>query len=62
MIQQAIERGEDVDAALEMLANQLSNKFLHKPTAVLNQAALQGDTVLLKAAELLFDIDPHAQP
>lgn len=58
---QAIERGEDVDAALEMLANQLSNKFLHKPTAVLNQAALQGDTDLLKAAELLFDIDPHAQ-
>ena len=58
---QALARGENPEAVLETFANQLSNKMLHGPTAVLKQAALQGDTRLLQAAEQLFDSDPHAQ-
>ena len=59
---QALARGDDPDAVLVMLANQLSNKFMHQPTAALKKAALEGNTRLLKAAEQLFDIDPDAQP
>jgi glutamyl-tRNA reductase len=59
---QALARGDDPEAVLVMLANQLSNKFMHQPTAVLRKAALEGNTRLLKAAEQLFDIDPDAQP
>lgn len=58
----ALARGEDVDAVLETLAHQLSNKILHGPTSVLKQAALDGDTALLRAAELLFRLDDDAQP
>ncbi len=58
---QAIARGEAIDTVLDTLAQQLSNKFMHKPSAALKQAALDGNTQLLKAAEQLFDIDSDAQ-
>ena len=47
---------------LVMFAHQLSNKFMHRPTADLKKAALDGNTRLLNAAEQLFGIDPDAQP
>ena len=59
---QALVRGEDADVVLEMLANQLSNKFLHAPTAALKQAARDGDTALMRAAEQIFQLDSDAQP
>ena len=59
---QALARGEDASTVLETLANQLSNKFLHAPTAALKQAARDGDTVLIRAAEQIFQLDSDAQP
>jgi glutamyl-tRNA reductase len=58
---QALARGEDPAAVLEILANQLSNKILHGPTAVWKQAALDGNLELLRAAEQLFQIDTDAE-
>ena len=58
----ALARGEDADAVMETLAHQLSNKILHGPTTALKQAALDGDTALLRAAEQLFRLDDDAQP
>jgi glutamyl-tRNA reductase len=46
--------GEPVDAVLERLARQLTNKLLHAPSAALRQAALDGDADLLRAAERLY--------
>jgi glutamyl-tRNA reductase len=59
---QALARGDSVDEELETLAYQLSNKFMHKPSTALKQAALEGNINLLKAAEQLFDVDSDAQP
>lgn len=58
---QALARGDSADEVLELLAHQLSNKFMHKPSTTLKQAALDGNIELLKAAEKLFDIDSDAQ-
>ncbi len=58
----ALARGESPDSVLESLSNQLSNKLLHAPTLALKQAALDGDTELLRAAERLFELDKHAEP
>jgi glutamyl-tRNA reductase len=57
---QALARGDAPDEVLETLAHQLSNKFMHKPSTVLKQAALEGNISLLKAAEQLFDVDSDA--
>lgn len=48
--------GKDPAKALEFLAHNLTNKLLHAPSASLRQAALSGDTDLLRAAERLFDL------
>jgi glutamyl-tRNA reductase len=58
----ALARGEDPETVLALLAHQLSNKILHGPTLALRQAALDGDTALLRAAEHLFRLDDDAQP
>lgn len=58
---QALARGEAATDVLETLAHQLSNKLLHAPTAALKQAAREGDTALLRAAEQLFQLDSDAQ-
>ena len=57
----ALARGEHPDAVLATLAHQLSNKFLHGPTTALKQAALDGDTGLMRAAEQLFRLDDDAE-
>jgi glutamyl-tRNA reductase len=50
--------GEAADAVLERLARQLTNKLLHAPSAALRQAALDGDSDLLRAAERLYATPP----
>jgi glutamyl-tRNA reductase len=47
--------GRDPEAALQFLANTLTNKLLHAPSANLRAAAQRGDDELLRAAERLFD-------
>ena len=53
---QLIANGRDPGQALEFLANTLTNKLLHAPSASLRDAALRGDTELLRAATRLFEI------
>ncbi len=53
---QLIANGRDPQHALEFLANTLTNKLLHAPSASLRDAALRGDTELLRAATRLFEI------
>jgi glutamyl-tRNA reductase len=47
--------GRSPEQALEFLANTLTNKLLHAPSANLRDAARRGDEDLLRAAERLFD-------
>lgn len=53
---QLLANGRDPQQALEFLANTLTNKLLHTPSASLREAALRGDTELLRAATRLFEI------
>ena len=53
---QLLVNGRDPQQALEFLANTLTNKLLHAPSASLRDAALRGDTELLRAASRLFEI------
>jgi glutamyl-tRNA reductase len=48
-------QGRSPEQALEFLANTLTNKLLHAPSASLRSAALRGDHDLLQAAARLFD-------
>ncbi len=48
-------QGRPPEQALQFLANTLTNKLLHAPSANLRAAALRGDSDLLRAAERLFD-------
>jgi len=47
--------GRSPEQALEYLANTLTSKLLHAPSANLRAAAQRGDDELLRAAERLFD-------
>ena len=51
-----IESGKAPDEAIQQLARQLTNKFLHGPTVALRSAAERGDLSLLEAANRLFDL------
>ncbi len=51
---QMLKNGRDAEAALDFLANTLTNKLLHAPSSNLRRAALRGDSDLLRAAEQLF--------
>jgi glutamyl-tRNA reductase len=55
--QQMLANGRDPNQALEFLANTLTNKLLHAPSASLRDAALRGDTELLRAAMRLYEIN-----
>lgn len=52
--QAMIARGKTPDEALAFLANTLTNKLLHHPSARLREAALNGDLDLLHAAGRLY--------
>ena len=49
--------GKSPDEALAFLANTLTNKLLHHPSARLREAALSGDLDLLHAADRLYGLD-----
>ena len=51
---QQLATGQDPQAVVEQLAHALSNRLLHVPTAVLREAAAQGNTELLGAFEPLL--------
>ncbi|MEO7323830.1 MAG: glutamyl-tRNA reductase [Dokdonella sp.] len=53
--QALLARGKSPEEALAFLANTLTNKLLHAPSANLRAAALRGDAELLHAAQRLFD-------
>jgi glutamyl-tRNA reductase len=55
--QEQLAHGEDPQQVLKRLAHQLTNRLLHAPTTALRQAALDGDSELLRAAERLFKSD-----
>ncbi len=50
-----LDGGRSPEQALEFLANTLTNKLLHAPSANLRAAAQRGDEELLRAAGRLFD-------
>lgn len=52
-----IAHGKSPDEALAFLANTLTNKLLHHPSARLREAALSGDLDLLHAAGRLYRLD-----
>jgi glutamyl-tRNA reductase len=54
-----IAKGQNPQEALSILANQLTNKLLHNPSAALRQAALLGDVDLLRAAEKIYSNEPQ---
>jgi glutamyl-tRNA reductase len=56
--QSMLARGKTPEEALAFLANTLTNKLLHAPSANLRAAALRGDADLLRAAERLFESEP----
>jgi len=51
---QMLTQGKPAEEALAFLANTLTNKLLHAPSARLREAAQRGDAELLRAAALLF--------
>jgi glutamyl-tRNA reductase len=51
--------GKPPEEALAFLANTLTNKLLHHPSARLREAALSGDLDLLHAAGRLYGLDEH---
>ncbi|HVT31537.1 MAG TPA: glutamyl-tRNA reductase [Rhodanobacteraceae bacterium] len=53
--QAMLARGRPADEVLAFLANTLTNKLLHAPSANLRAAALRGDADLLQAATRLFE-------
>lgn len=54
--------GEDPAQVLQRLAHQLTNRLLHGPSTALRQAALDGDTDLLRAAERLYRRPDDSEP
>ncbi len=60
--QALLARGRSTEEALAYLANTLTKKLLHAPSANLRAAALRGDEELLRAAERLFDTAPGSTP
>lgn len=59
--QALLARGKSPEEALAFLANTLTNKLLHAPSANLRAAALRGDDDLLRAAEKLFNTGMAAE-
>ena len=50
------------EEALQFLANTLTNKLLHAPSAQLRAAGSNGQTQLLEAASALFQLNPDRPP
>lgn len=54
-----LEQGGDPEEIVKRLANQLTNKLIHTPTAVLHKAGLDGNKPLIEAAEKLLICPLH---
>ena len=52
-----LERGVDPAEVMSQLANQLTNKFLHAPSAGIRDAASNGSDERLAAIRDLYDLD-----
>lgn len=59
--QAMLARGKSPDEALAFLANTLTNKLLHHPSARLREATLNGDMELLHAADRLYGRNDEEQ-
>lgn len=59
--QRRIARGQSPDEALRFLADTLTNRLLHAPSARLRQADHDRHTALLDSARVLFDLDTNRQ-
>jgi glutamyl-tRNA reductase len=53
-----LQQGESPEAALQWLANDLTNKWMHKPTVHLKDAILNEDSATIDAICQIFEIDP----
>lgn len=51
-----VARGDDPQEVIRQLTHTLTKKFMHNPSAVLQQAGQEGNTELLDAARRLFDL------
>ncbi len=58
----ALARGQAPDAVVRQLANNLTNKLLHTPTARLRQAGAEGRREHILWARELFDLGPRPAP
>lgn len=54
--------GDEPEAVLEYLANTLTNKLVHAPSSALRRADAVEQSLLLNAAQKLFDLDDDGQP
>jgi len=52
----SLSNGQPAEAVIERLANDLTNKILHAPSSALKQAAAEGNTDLLSAAQHIFKL------
>ncbi|MGQ9830760.1 MAG: glutamyl-tRNA reductase [Thermochromatium sp.] len=57
-----LDAGKPPVEVLNFLAHTLTNKLLHAPSSRLRQAARDGDTVILEAANELFQLSPARSP
>ncbi len=51
-----LQAGDDADKVLELLAHNLTNKYLHEPSHRLRLAEMEGNVSLISAARKLFDL------
>ncbi|MCP4008217.1 MAG: glutamyl-tRNA reductase, partial [Proteobacteria bacterium] len=51
-----LQAGDDPDMVLEMLAHNLTKKYLHEPSHRLRLAEMEGNVSLISAAKKLFDL------
>jgi len=54
--QRRLERGEDPQKVMALLARAIANKFTHAPSDALKKAGHDGDAALLEAVRKLFDL------
>ncbi|MEO1888758.1 MAG: glutamyl-tRNA reductase [Cycloclasticus sp.] len=52
----SLHNGQPAERVLTRLSNDLTNKILHAPSSTLKQAASEGDSELLSAAQQLFNL------
>ena len=52
-----LNKGDDPANVLNQLANQLTNKIIHRPSVQIRQAASQGEQPLLEAVSKLYQLD-----